>query len=140
MREGGPLPAWAPAEAWADSAKMVVRFDGPLPVLPTLFAGRAGEQVVSYRSIASGRQVYLVTSRRVTEAELRLGAERVRLTVDPDAVKAGAAADPAEGADAWRPAAGPVTWQAPPSATPPVAAGQPMAANPVVDHAPRPRP
>ena len=136
VREDGPLPAWAPAEAWADSAKMVVRFDGPLPVLPTLFAGRAGEQVVSYRSIASGRQVYLVTSRRVTEAELRLGAERVRLTVDPDAVKAGTAADPAKGADAWRPAAGPVTWQAPPVGH---AAGRGRPADgrePVVEHAP----
>ena len=31
VAEGGPLPAWAPAEAWADSTKMVVRFNGPLP-------------------------------------------------------------------------------------------------------------
>ena len=77
----------------------------------------------------------------MTEAELRLGAERVRLDmVHPDAVKAGAAADPAEGADAWRPAAGPVTWQAPPSTTPPVAAGQPMAENPVAEHVPPPPP
>ena len=50
MREDGPLPAWAPAEAWADSRKMVVRFNDPLPVLPTLFAGQQGEQVVSYRT------------------------------------------------------------------------------------------
>ena len=42
-----------------------------------------------------GRQVYLVTDRRVTEAELRLGSESVRLTVDPAAVAAGTAADPA---------------------------------------------
>ena len=56
-------------------------------------------QVVNYRSLADGRQVYLVTSRRVTEAELRLGAEKVRITVDGDAVRAGTAADPAQGAD-----------------------------------------
>ena len=62
VREDGPLPAWAPAEVWADSDKMVVRFNGPLPVLPTLLAGQKGEQVVDYRSVADGQQVYLVTS------------------------------------------------------------------------------
>lgn len=103
-----PLPAWSPAEAWADSFKMVVRFDGPLPVLPALLAGMKGEQLITYRSVAQGGQgghVFLVTNRRVTEAELRLGAERVRITVDPDAIKAGTAADPALGAAGWRPAA-----------------------------------
>lgn len=103
----GTLPAWSPAEAWADSFKMVVRFDGPLPVLPTLLAGMRGEQLVTYRSVAQGGpggQVFLVTNRRVTEAELRLGAERVRITVDPDAIAAGSAADPAQGAAGWRPA------------------------------------
>ena len=115
-----------------DSVKMVVRFNGPLPVLPTLFAGSQGEQVVNYRSISDGDQVYLVTSRRVTEAELRLGAERVRLTVDPDAVKAGAAADPAQGADGWKPA-GPVASPPPPAQPFPAAAPrQPTAANPVL--------
>jgi Conjugal transfer protein len=113
VREGGPLPAWAPAEAWADSYKMVVRFDGPLPVLPTLLVGGKGEQVVGYRSQTDGRQVYLVTSRRVTEAELRLGSEKVRITVDPDAVRAGTAADSARGAEGWRPAG---TLEAPPRA------------------------
>ena len=104
VAEGGPLPAWAPAEAWADSTKMVVRFNGPLPTLPALFAGHQGEQLVSYRSEREGQQVYLITSRRVTEAELRLGSERLRLTVDPDAVRSGTAADPAQGAGGWRPA------------------------------------
>lgn len=122
VRDDGPLPSWAPAEAWADSRKMVVRFHGPLPVLPTLLAGRKGEQVVSYRSVVDGGDVDLITDRRVTEAELRLGSETVRLTVDPDAVKAGTAADPAKGADGWRPAAGTV------DAVP----RQPMAANPVL--------
>jgi Conjugal transfer protein len=132
VREDGPLPAWAPAEVWADSDKMVVRFNGPLPVLPTLLAGQKGEQVVDYRSVADGQQVYLVTSRRVTEAELRLGSERVRITVDPAAVQAGTAGDPAKGADAWRPAAGPV--EAPPPVLPYPAAAprQPMATNPVL--------
>ena len=132
VREGGPLPAWAPAEAWADSYKMVVRFDGPLPVLPTLLAGRKGEQVVSYRSRTDGREVYLVTDRRVTEAELRLGSESVRLTVDPGAVAAGTAADPAKGTDGWRPAAGPVETPPPALPFPTAMPHQPMAANPVL--------
>ncbi len=100
--EGGPLPAWAPAEAWADRVKLVVRFHGPLPQLPALFAGQEGEQMVSYRSLRDASGLYLVTDRRVTEAELRLDAERVRLTVDPAAVASGSAADPAKGADGWR--------------------------------------
>jgi hypothetical protein len=132
VRHDGPLPAWAPVEAWADSRKMVVRFHGPLPVLPTLLAGQKGEQVVSYRSQVDGGDVDLVTDRRVTEAELRLGSESVRLTVDPGAVAAGTAADPAKGTDGWRPAAGPV--ETPPPALPFPAATphQPMAANPVL--------
>lgn len=100
--ESRPLPPWAPAEAWADSYKMVVRFNGPLPQLPALFAGQEGEQMVSYRSVRDASGFYLVTDRRVTEAELRLDAERVRLGVDPAAIAAGAAADPALGADSWR--------------------------------------
>ena len=68
----------------------------------------------------------------MTEAELRLGSESVRLTVDPAAVAAGTAADPAKGADGWRPAAGPVETPPPvlpyPAATP----RQPMATNPVL--------
>ena len=99
--EGGPLPAWAPIEAWANSYKMVVRFNAPLPTLPVLFAGRRGEQIVSYRSQTDGSQIYLVTSRRVTEAELRLGSEKVRITVDSDAIRAGVAADPRQGAQGW---------------------------------------
>ena len=79
----GPAPAWLPAEAWADSRKMVVRFNGPLPVLPALFAGQKGEQLVSYRSQVEGQSVLLITSRRVTEAELRLDGEVVRLSIDP---------------------------------------------------------
>jgi hypothetical protein len=84
-----PLPAWAPAEAWADSFKMVVRFNAPLPVLPALLAGQRGEQLITYRSEAVGPYVLLLTSRRVTEAELRLDQERIRITVDPAAVAAG---------------------------------------------------
>jgi hypothetical protein len=101
MPEDGPLPAWAPAEAWADSYKMVVRFNGPLPTLPALFAGQRGEQIVSYSSQTDGSQVYLVTNRRVTEAELRLGSKKVDITVDPDATRASSAADPRQGAQGW---------------------------------------
>jgi hypothetical protein len=43
------------------------------------------------------------TDRRVTEAELRLDQERIRITVDPATIAAGAAAEP--GAGGWRPAA-----------------------------------
>ena len=98
-----PLPAWAPAEAWADSFKMVVRFNAPLPVLPALLAGERGEQLITYRSEAVGPYVVLLTSRRVTEAELRLDSERIRITVDPAAMTADTAAEP--GATGWRPAA-----------------------------------
>ena len=98
-----PLPAWAPTEAWADSFKMVVRFDAPLPVLPALLAGQRGEQLITYRSEAVGPYVLLLTSRRVTEAELRLDSERIRITIDPAAMTAGTAAGP--GATGWRPAA-----------------------------------
>lgn len=101
--EGKPLPAWAPAEAWADSRKMVVRFNTPAPELPALFAGQQGEQMVSYRSVGDGMgSLYLITSRRVTEAELRMDAERVRITVDADAIRAGTGADPALGAEGWQ--------------------------------------
>jgi hypothetical protein len=100
--DGKHRPAWSPAEAWADSTKMVVRFNGPLPTLPTLFAGQQGEQMISYRTPMIGGTPFVITSRRVTEAELRLDSERVRLTTDPDGIKAGIAADPAQGADGWR--------------------------------------
>jgi hypothetical protein len=79
---GKPLAAWAPVEAWADSYKMVIRFNGPLPVLPGLYAGQQGEQFIGYRTVMVAGTPFLVTSRRVTEAELRLGDERIRLTVD----------------------------------------------------------
>lgn len=96
------LPSWAPVEVYADTNRLVARFNAPLPVLPALFAGQKGEQMVSYRSEAHGQYIFLLTSRRVTEAELRLDQERVRITVDPDATKAGMAPDPALGADGWR--------------------------------------
>jgi hypothetical protein len=81
--EDGELPAWAPVEAWADALHLVVRFRSPLPVLPGLYAGQEGEQLVSYRVERTDDAVYLVTSRRVTEAELRLDAEIVRITATP---------------------------------------------------------
>ena len=82
--------------------------------------------------MTDGRQVYLVTDRRVTEAELRLGSESVRLTVDPAAVSSGAAADPAKGADGWRPAAGTVEAEPPAAPYPAAAPRQPMATSPVL--------
>ena len=100
---GSVLPAWAPVEAWADTHKTVVRFATPVPVMPALFAGQKGEQMVTYRTetdAASG-SMFLVTSRRVTEAELRLDQESVKITVDPVAVKAGTATTVEQG---WQPA------------------------------------
>lgn len=78
--DGGALPAWAPVEVWADATKLVVRFAEPLPLLPGLYAGQEGEQVVSYRAQRTPGYVTLVTDRRVTEAELRLDRETVRVT------------------------------------------------------------
>jgi type IV secretory pathway VirB9-like protein len=77
---GEALPAWAPTEVWADSFKMVVRFQGPLPVLPALFAGGAGEQIVNYRTVVDQGSPTLVTTRRITEGELRLDQEVLRIT------------------------------------------------------------
>lgn len=109
--DGGTLPAWAPVEVWADATKLVVRFAEPLPLLPGLYAGREGEQVVSYRVQRTPGYVLLVTDRRVTEAELRLDREAVRLTAPaPGRVAAGA----------WRPAARLAPWPEPgvPARTP----------------------
>jgi type IV secretory pathway VirB9-like protein len=77
---GEALPAWAPTEVWADSDKMVVRFQGPLPVLPALFAGGAGEQIVNYRTVVDHGSPTLVTTSRITEGELRLDQEVLRIT------------------------------------------------------------
>ena len=82
---------------------MVVRFNAPLPVLPALLAGQRGEQLITYRSEAVGPYVLLLTSRRVTEAELRLDQERIRITVDPATIATVPVTEP--GAGGWRPAA-----------------------------------
>jgi hypothetical protein len=100
-RDGRPLPAWAPVEAWADALRMVVRFHSPLPVLPGLYAGQEGEQIVSYRVEHAGDAIYMVTSRRVTEAELRLDAETVRITATPPSPWQTAVV-PAESSETWR--------------------------------------
>lgn len=131
--DGRAMPAWAPVEAWADSVKMVVRFQGPLPVMPALFAGQKGEQIVSYRTLAGPT---LVTSRRVTEGELRLDQEVLRITVD--------------GAADWRQAAELPPASAPQSQPSPVAfvfmpgpgkdvdrleaVGQPASGQPMANH------
>jgi hypothetical protein len=98
--EDRPLPAWAPAEAWADALRLVIRFRAPLPVLPGLYAGQEGEQVVSYRALRTGDTIYMVTSRRVTEAELRLDTEIVQITATPQEVHQPAAVLGQE--EAWR--------------------------------------
>ena len=98
-----PLPAWAPVEAWADARRLVVRFRAPLPVLPGLYAGQEGEQLVSYHSLRTSDAVYLVTSRRVTEAELRLDTEVVRITGLPSDGGWPEAVTSRSG-DGWRPA------------------------------------
>ena len=74
-----PAP-WMPTWAWADPRKLVVRFNAPLPTWPALFAGQEGEQVVNYRVIEEDDAVYFVTDRRVTEAQLRIEDEVVRIT------------------------------------------------------------
>lgn len=80
--EDSTWPAWAPINAWADASKLVVTFQTPLPELPALFAGRTGEQQVTYRTVNEPRanRLHLVTQRRVTEAELRLDGRIVTLT------------------------------------------------------------
>lgn len=103
MTPDGKTPAWAPVEVWADSTKLFARFNKPLPTMPALFAGQDGEQRVNYRVLQGARDVCLVTSRRVTEAEFRRGSEVIAVTVDPAAIKNGEAADPATGR--WRAAA-----------------------------------
>lgn len=91
-----PLPAWAPVRAWADSRQMVLEFLAPLPKLPTLLAGRQGEQTVSYTSRVSGGTIYLIATPRTTYALLALGRERVRITAEDEANGTGTAWQAAE--------------------------------------------
>lgn len=74
-----PPAPWTPTDVWADAEKMVVAFAAPPPTLPEVFAGKKGEQTVSYQVLETDNGLYLVTNRRVTEAELRLGEEVVRI-------------------------------------------------------------
>lgn len=75
------LPAWlSGASAYADERKTVITFVGQQA--PGLYAGQAGEQVVNYTTRREGGLTHLVTDRRVTEAQLKLGSECVGLTVD----------------------------------------------------------
>jgi hypothetical protein len=104
-------------EVWADATKLVARFAAPLPLLPGLYAGREGEQVVNYRVQRSPGYVTLVTDRRVTAAELRLGREVVRISAPPPGQVA---------AGGWRHAARLQPWPAP-VAPDSVASGPPLA-------------
>jgi hypothetical protein len=72
-------PAWQPVVAWADPDKLVLEFIAPLPVLPGLYPLGGG---VNYSIIETPQRVYMVTDRRVTEAELRVDDQIVRIT-DP---------------------------------------------------------
>jgi hypothetical protein len=74
-------PGWKPTQVWADPQKMVVAFDAPLPVLPGLYPLGGG---VNYSVIETQGRVYMVTDRRVTEAELRVDTQVVRIS-DPAA-------------------------------------------------------
>jgi hypothetical protein len=74
-------PGWQPVRAWADPWKMVIHFNGPLPTLPGLFPMGG---TTNYSVLEVGSDIYMVTSRRVTEAELRLDKQTVRIT-DPTA-------------------------------------------------------
>lgn len=74
------VPGWAPRLAWADPHKLVVQFDAPLPELPGLYAGLEGESTVNYRVIEDDDAIFLVTDKRVTEAELRIDEQVVRIT------------------------------------------------------------
>lgn len=77
-RSEPPAP-WMPTDVWADQEKLVIGFAEPPPTLPALFVGKQGEQTVSYQVLEAGPALWLVTNRRVTEAELRLGEEIVRI-------------------------------------------------------------
>lgn len=71
-------PAWKPVEAWSDGAKSVVRFPAGAQH-PGLFVGEGdGIGLVQYRRSGD----YLITTRPVQTAELRLGQDVVRLTLD----------------------------------------------------------
>lgn len=74
-----PPAPWMPKDVWADREKMVIGFTEPPPTLPAVFAGKKGEQTVSYQVLEADKALYLVTNRRVTEAELRLSEEIVRI-------------------------------------------------------------
>ena len=72
----GTEPAWKPSEAWSDGDRTVIRL-GDASQVPGLFVGEGdGIGLVQYRR--SGP--YLITTRRVDKAELRLGQDVVRLT------------------------------------------------------------
>lgn len=85
---GDWAPAWQPLSAYADQTKMVIQFGAPLPALPALWAGGLGDTtpaVINYSVVETTSSVYFVTDRRVTEAELRIGDQRVRISAGPSA-------------------------------------------------------
>jgi hypothetical protein len=75
--EGTWNPGWKPTKAWADPDKLVVEFRAPLPVLPGLYPLGGN---VNYSVIETDQFVWMVTSRRVTEAKLMLDEQVVRIS------------------------------------------------------------
>lgn len=79
-RTGDWRAPWAPIQAYADPDKLVVEFRKPLPQLPGLYVGLEGEAMVNYSTVETPTAIYLVTDRRVTEAQLRLDDQVITLT------------------------------------------------------------
>ncbi|WGF91082.1 TrbG/VirB9 family P-type conjugative transfer protein [Marinivivus vitaminiproducens] len=79
-RTGAWRAPWAPVQAYADPDKLVIEFRKPVSQLPGLYVGLEGEAMVNYRTIDTPSALYLVTDRRVTEAELRIDDQVVTLT------------------------------------------------------------
>ncbi|WGF90982.1 TrbG/VirB9 family P-type conjugative transfer protein [Marinivivus vitaminiproducens] len=79
-RTGAWRAPWAPIQAYADPDKLVIEFRKPVGQLPGLFVGLQGEAMVNYYTIDTPTALYLVTNRRVTEAQLRLDDQVITLT------------------------------------------------------------
>lgn len=79
-RTGAWRAPWAPIQAYADPDKLVIEFRKPVGQLPGLFVGLQGEAMVNYYTVDTPTALYLVTDRRVTEAQLRLDDQVITLT------------------------------------------------------------
>jgi hypothetical protein len=77
--EGKWNPGWGQQirRAWADPDKMVIEFVAPLPTQPDLYPLGGN---VNYSVIETPQLVWMVTSRRVTEAKLILDEQVIRIS------------------------------------------------------------